>query len=237
MRPRRGAGCGTPRQAYDEAGGQEIVTRLATALALALLAILTLAAGTSAHEHRTVGSYQFVVGFLAEPPVVDVPNGVSLAVTRGSGDSGAPVEGLANTLKVTVVSHGQTMPLAFAPVFGKPGAYAADFIPTASGTYAFHITGTIDGQPVDERFTSGPKTFDDVNARTSLSFPVKTDSAAAIQQSAHDAQQAADTARLLGIAGLVTGVLGLLAGVAGFRAARRAREAVAAGAEDIAVKP
>ncbi|HET7034551.1 MAG TPA: hypothetical protein VFI42_02620 [Thermomicrobiaceae bacterium] len=213
------------------------MARLVTALALALLAVLTLAAGASAHEHRTVGSYTLVVGFLDEPPVVDEPNGVSLTVTKGQGADATPVEGLAEMLKVDVVSHGQTMPLAFEPVFGTPGAYRADFIPTASGTYAFHITGTIDGQPVDERFTSGPNTFDDVNARAALSFPVKTDSAAALQQTAHDAQQAADTARLLGIGGLVVGVLGLIAGGAGLRAARQARATAATETEDVAVKP
>ena len=46
--------------------------------------------------------------------------------------------------------------------FGTLGDYRAWFIPTSAGQYTFHFTGKIDGQSVDETFTSGPKTFDDV---------------------------------------------------------------------------
>ena len=50
-----------------------------------LLAAGALIAGNglaSAHEHRTVGDYNFVVGFLNEPAVQDELNAVSVSITK-----------------------------------------------------------------------------------------------------------------------------------------------------------
>ena len=201
------------------------MTRTVTAVAIALLPLLLLAGGASAHEHRTIGGYQLAVGFLNEPPIVDEPNGLSLTVTQGQGSSAQPVEGLANSLNAEVKAQGQTMALPLQPSTAKPGQYVGNFIPTAEGTYTFHIFGTLNGQTVDETFTSGPNSFDDVSSRAALSFPVKTGTAATIGQAVTGAQHGADTARLLGIAGLVVGALGLAAGGAALLAARRARDA------------
>jgi hypothetical protein len=91
-----------------------------------------------------------------------------------------------------------------------PGAYTADLIPTRSGSYIFTFTGEINGQPVNERFESGPNRFNDVQAATDLQFPVAEPSPGQLQQALADAQQQAATARTLAIAGLVVGALGLL---------------------------
>ncbi len=50
-----------------------------------LLAAGALVAGNgmvSAHEHRAVGEYTFVVGFLNEPAVQDEVNAVSVRITK-----------------------------------------------------------------------------------------------------------------------------------------------------------
>src|SRR5438046_10705188 len=47
------------------------------------------------HEHRSVGPYTFVVGWINEPAYVNAANGLSLAVTETS--SSKPVEGLATS--------------------------------------------------------------------------------------------------------------------------------------------
>jgi hypothetical protein len=54
---------------------------------------------------------------------------------------------------------------------GTPGSYTAAVIPTAAGDYSFHIFGTINGDQVDETFTSGPNTFDTVTDAATLQFP------------------------------------------------------------------
>lgn len=190
---------------------------------VALIALVLSAGLAGAHEHKTVGDYTLTVGFLNEPSINEQPNGLDFRVAQGTGDNAKPVEGLASTLKAEVKFGGQTMPLTLEPVFNVPGSYKANFIPTAPGTYSFHITGTINNTPVDETFTSGPDTFSDVEDASALQFPTKVGSSAAVSQTAHDASDTADSARIFGIIGIVIGALGLIAGIAGMMMARGSR--------------
>lgn len=149
-----------------------------TAMGIGLIA-LALAATTltaSAHEHRNVGAYAFVVGFVNEPTIQGDTNGLSLTVT--STKDNKPVEGLADTLKAQVIYQKEKKDLTLIPVYNQPGAYQSVFIPTQAGDYTFHITGTINGQQVDESFTSGPDTFDSVAPRTDYEFPAGKSSSA-----------------------------------------------------------
>ena len=57
--------------------------------------------------------------------------------------------------------------------WGEAGAYESVFIPTVAGPYTFHLTGTIDGTPVDESFTSSPEGFNEVQEATAVQFPVQ----------------------------------------------------------------
>lgn len=177
----------------------------------------------SAHEHRTVGAYDIEVGFVTEPAVVDVPNGLHLGITKGAGDAGTPVDGMALSLKAEVIYGGQRRTLELQPAFNDPGVYTADFIPSAEGTYNFHIFGAIDGTPVDETFTGGPTTFSDVEPRAAVSFPDDVPSLASLATANTDASNTADSARLLAIIAIGIGVVGLAVGIAGFLAARSAR--------------
>lgn len=141
-------------------------------IAFALLAVLlgfALAGPVAAHEERTVATdYTFVVGFINEPAVADELNGVWLSVNKGT----TPVEGVGDTLKVTVIFGDQSKELALTPAHGEAGVYEAMFIPTAPGDYTFHFTGTIEGVAVDETFTSSPEGFDSVADRADYEFPV-----------------------------------------------------------------
>ncbi len=158
-----------------------------------------------AHEHRDVGDYSLVVGFLNEPALVGEPNGLFLSVSKhaegtgpsngaehadegehseeGGEEGGTPVEGLEETLQAEVIIGGgaETMPLELEPLFGQPGAYVAHFIPTRVGDYSFRIFGSIEGMDVDERFDSGPETFSSVNDVADLQFPDKVPSPAELQ--------------------------------------------------------
>ena len=103
--------------------------------------------------------------------------------------------------------------------FGEPGAYRAVFFPTAAGAYTFHIFGEIDGEPIDERFTSGPDTFSEVQDATAGQFPVVLPAAGDTARDAEAGAAAAGTATLA----LVVGGAGLLAGLMalGLAVARR----------------
>ncbi|HEY7061663.1 MAG TPA: hypothetical protein VII06_09300 [Chloroflexota bacterium] len=183
------------------------LARLIGVVALAGLGLSLLAPGTaSAHERRTVGDNQFIVGFLKEPAFEGETNSIDLRVSTPDDQ---PVEGLEKTLKAEVIVGGATLPLELKPRFRTPGAYNAEFVPTRPGTYIFHFSGTIDGQPIDERFESGPGRFNDVEAVAPLQFPDKVPSGVELQRALAAADSRAATATTLGAIGLVAGLAGL----------------------------
>lgn len=202
------------------------------ALLAALLSSLVLSPATAlAHERRTVGKFQFVVGFLTEPAIQGEPNGVDLRITYA--DSGEPVLNAQQTLKVAVVyGGGQPREFPLRARFGQPGAYAADFIPTREGQYRFIFTGTLEGQPINETFESGPGRFNDVEAASALQFPEVVQPTAELQRQLRQAQDAARAAQAaaaaaeqrgtyLGLGGIVLGAAGLVTGLAGLLGRRR----------------
>jgi hypothetical protein len=158
---------------------------ICSAVAVAsLVAAIFLATNSSAsaHEHRTIlnGKYELVVGLLNEPAVSDELNSLDLRVSDVSQATptsdedaavGTPVEGLESTLKVDIIFGDQTQTLTLEPRWQTPGAYNAWLIPVQPGDYSFHVTGTINGESVDETFTPGPETFSSVTDRATLEFP------------------------------------------------------------------
>jgi hypothetical protein len=150
------------------------------ALVLAAGALIAGNGLVSAHEHRTVGEYSFVVGFLNEPAVQDEVNAVSVRITIPAAEDATPLPGedeVAETpvegleLTAEVILGDQTVSLPMEAMFRDPGHYVAYFIPTQPGDYSFHITGEIEGQAIDETFTAGPETFSTVTPRSDLEFP------------------------------------------------------------------
>ena len=217
---------------------------------LAAAFVLALSAPAFAHEERTVGAYQIVVGWGDEPAYAGQKNSVQLLATK----AGKPVLNLGDSLKVEVVFGEQQMELSFEPAFdveegfGTPGDYRAWIIPTTPGTYTFHLVGAIGKQKVDERFTSGPTTFDDVADPAEVEFPTKVPTGtelserldreiprvnAAVASARSQAEDRADTAGRLAVVGIVIGAVGLLLAVValiGWRAgARRSTPPVSVG--------
>ncbi|MAG36937.1 MAG: hypothetical protein CL878_11940 [Dehalococcoidia bacterium] len=135
----------------------------------------------------------------------------------------APVEGLETTLKVLVAAGGsETREFPLRAVFGAPGTYVADFVPTRTGSYIFTVTGTIEGHPINERFESGPGRFDDVQAMTTIQFPEPLLSGTELQEQLEVAKSAASTAQAIAFGGLGAGAVGVIvAGVAILMASRR----------------
>ena len=156
---------------------------------LALVAMLGLAAPllTSAHESRNVdnGKYHVVVGWLNEPAYTGFLNSVDLTVTQNTGapatpsatptsdgnSTGTPVTGLEDSLKVDIICNDKTMNLPISPAWQQPGHYVGYVIPTQAGDYSFHVYGAINGDKIDETFTSGPDTFGTVIDAKTIMFP------------------------------------------------------------------
>jgi hypothetical protein len=212
--------------------------RRSVGIAAATLAgILALPAPAAhAHEGRSQGDLEMEVGFGTEPAYAGQPNSVQLILVH----DGEPVVDLGDTLDVEISFGDQTQQFTLEPnfavgEFGDPGDYRAWFIPTRAGRYTFHFTGAIQGEEVEQTFTSGPRTFGDVDDPKQIEFPVQDPTngelaeridqevprlTAATEEvrtvagaAADDAQAAGDdasSARTFAILALAVGVLGVL---------------------------
>jgi hypothetical protein len=226
---------------------KRIFTMAAAVGVAGMLSIFTSVGPASAHEERKVGNYMLAVGFGDEPAYAGEKNSVQMFLHDAKTDK--PIVDLGDTLKVEVTqgagsaaNDAQKLTMSMEPdfevgEFGTPGDYRAFFIPTTPGTYTFHLTGSIKGQKVDEKFTSGPQTFSDADDPAQVEFPVKepsglqldqridrevprlNDALAASQTRANKAEDAAGQARIIAIVGVVVGVLGLAA--AGYALTRK----------------
>jgi len=190
--------------------------RLGRAAVLGAVLTMVVSIGTTlAHESRDIADITMVVGLLDEPVYSGQKSGLELEVTHHE----EPVEGLEETLMAEVIFDDQTRALEISPRFGEPGAYSSVFFPTAAGPYTFHIWGEIDGEPIDETFSSGEDTFSEVQDVTGGQFPVVLPAAGDTARDAEAGAAAAGTATLA----LVVGGAGLLAGLVavGLALARR----------------
>jgi hypothetical protein len=207
-----------------------------------MLMTFTSAGPASAHEARKIGKYDVEVGFGDEPAYTGDKNSVQLLLNEANDK---PVVDLGDTLKVDITTGSSTddtqkLSMTMQPNFevggdGTPGDYRAWFVPTAPGPYTFHFTGSIKGQKVDEKFTSSPTTFDEVQDPAQVEFPVKDPTTGqltarvdretqrlntALADARRQAKDEAGTALLIAIVGVVVGVLGLAA--AGYALRKRA---------------
>lgn len=137
--------------------------------AIALLTVVVLAAlgsGASAHELKTAGPYDVLLGFVNEPPVTQTWNGLDLIVQTSADKK--PVDNLEKSLDVTIVapdgSASRSLPLA--AVDGSPGHYTSPFILSRPGVYTLHVRGYIGSTQVDVTFQS-----DEVAPASSITFP------------------------------------------------------------------
>jgi hypothetical protein len=186
-----------------------------------------------AHEQRHVGAYQFTVGWEHEPTYVGEENAVQLFIHDAKG---SPIDDIGSppTLQVQVIFGIQTSPpvdleASFDPDtgLGTHGEFDAAIIPTEPGNYTFHFYGSLRGQRINERFTSGPATFNTVEDPSGIEFPTnvptlsdlaglsgrltpRVDHAAAV---ASVGVSRANSAHNLALIGVILGALGLVAGV------------------------
>ena len=214
-----------------------------SAAALAGAFVLLSAAPALAHESRKLGDLEMDVGWGTEPAFAGQVNSVQVLLVH----DGQPVVDLGDTLRVEVAFGETTTPLTLEPFFGEgegtPGDYRAWLIPTSTGQYTFHLSGTVDGEEVDETFTSGPNTFNDVENPQSVEFPEQQPSsgeiaaridrveprlASAIGDAQADAQAAADdasSAKTLGLIGILVGLIGLIVAIVALVSTRRTKAA------------
>jgi hypothetical protein len=199
------------------------------ALALATAGLLV-ATPALAHTEKDAGPYKLLFGWRDEPAYTGSLNAVQLFVHDASGKA---IDDLGTKGLTVVVSTGSgptaksSSPLAFTSAFdpdsglGTHGEFDAPLMPTAAGTYTFHITGDINGTAVDVSATSSDTTFADVTDPTAVEFPVQSQTVpqlssaittlqgrvAAAQSAASSAKGAASSARAFGIVGIALAIV------------------------------
>ena len=170
---------------------------------------------------------------------IDVPR--CHGAVRPGGRS--PVECGQHQNKTAVPKIDCQQPLALESAFdpdtgeGTHGEFDAAIMPTAVGTYTFHITGDIKGTAVDVSAASSDSTFNDVKNPSDIQFPVKTPTTQDISAAVTNLQNRLATARSEAaaakssaksakstavIAIMVALVLGLIAIVVGARGRKKA---------------
>ena len=184
---------------------------VAAALAILVLWLAPLAQPAAAHERRTLGPYEVVVGWLGEPAFVGAQNAVDLRVTDTRATPPRNVEGLEKTLTVEVFQGGSTTPFraSFRTRFGVPGAYAADVLPTREGNYRFVIKGKIETLDVNETFESGPGRFDEIRPVTALQYPDRVPAGVELARTLEDIRSTGEQLRIIAIVALVLALASL----------------------------
>jgi hypothetical protein len=203
--------------------------RLAAVAAIAaLVALLATPALSLAYERRTIGGgkYDVVVGWDTEPAFVNDHNAASIRISKAGTNPAQPVTDAEKTLRVQIQQGSQTQQFALRGVFGQPGYYVADVVPTRAGDYVFTFTGTLGTDQINEIFSSADGKFGAVSATSDIEFPTAApdpDQVNAQLQAADATTQRALTVAYIGVA---LGLLGCVLAIVGWMSRPRHRATV-----------
>src|SRR5437660_5181425 len=189
---------------------------VATAALATLLALLSAPSISLAHERRTIagGKYDVVVGWDSEPAYVNQRNAAGIRISKPGTNPAEPVTGAEMSLKVQIHQGAQVRTFDVRPVFGQPGYYVADILPTRAGDYVWTFTGSIGTDQVNETFDSADGKFDRVTAGSDVEFPVAAPDPDQVRVELQAAQSAAQNAQNTAYVGAGLGALGILIALA-----------------------
>jgi len=181
-----------------------------SALVVVIASLMLFSGHAYAHERRMVGPYQLIVGWLTEPAYLGQLNSLDLRISDTRQNPAAAVSGLEKTLTADVAAGGLApFALTVTARFGTPGAYNGVVMPTVKGAYTFHITGRIDTMTIDEKFSSGPNTFGEIEDTAAVQYPQKVPVADELSTKLDAIQAGVDQTRILAIVAIALAVVGL----------------------------
>ncbi len=177
-----------------------------------LTGLLLLAAQpVSAHEHVNVGPYGFTVGWLDEPAIASVKNGLDMGVNETLPNGTVVwVQGAENNLTAVIMSGPASSTQALSPQEDRPGWYTFPIIPTIAGSYSVRIEGSLGGTAINITVP-----LDDVQASSTVEFPVPNPTPSQLQ--GNDNTLSSQLSSLQSQVGLLTGIaaIAVVFGVAG----------------------
>ena len=193
-----------------------MLNRFAAIIPISLLLALFVAPSISlAHERRTIGGgkYDVVVGWDVEPAYVSQKNGASIRISKAGTNPAEPVTGAEKTLRVDIRQGASTKSFDLRAVFGQPGYYVADILPTRDGEYQWTFNGSIGDDKISEKFDTADGKFNKVEPGTALEFPIAAPDPVQATADLQAARATAQSAQTLAMVGVGVGVLGLLVAV------------------------
>ncbi len=204
------------RGEFDGTGGRVSFRKSRSLISLiaviALAGLLLLAAQpVSAHEHVNVGPYGFTVGWLDEPAIANVKNGLDMGVNETLPNGTVVwVLGAENNLTTVIMSGPASSTQALSPQEDRPGWYTFPIIPTIAGSYSVRITGSLGGTAINITVP-----LDDVQASSTVEFPVPNPTPSTLQ--GNDNTLSSQLSSLQSQLTLVTAVaaVGVVFGIAG----------------------
>ena len=186
---------------------------LAICFVASVLVLTSVPSIALAHERRALGAgkYDVVVGWEVEPAYVGEKNAASMRISRAGTSPAEPVTGVEQTLKVDIRQGAQSKTFDLRAVFGQPGYYVADIIPTREGDYIWTFNGSIGDDKVAEKFDTADGKFNAVDRATRLEFPLTAPDPVQVSTEIQSARSAAESAQTVAWLGVGVGILGLLA--------------------------
>jgi hypothetical protein len=170
----------------------------------------------TAHERKSAGAVDLVIGWDDEPAFAGVRNAVVVALSARGGAIAGPAD-----LNVEISFGSERITLPLTPVANRPHEYQALLVPTRAGTYAFRVTGKVGSQAVDVTSTCSEATFHCVEDAAAIQFPVKDPTVAQLsdrlERGLPRAERAGDTAAdatRLAIAALALSLAGVVLALA-----------------------
>ncbi len=144
-----------------------MVKRYIILLLIGIITIIVVGNSSNAHAHLTlnVRDIEVEVGWLNEPPLVGIMNGITLEFTRNS----KPFIIEPSELSVSVKYGGVSKTLELQPL--SDGKYVSPIIPTRTGSYVVVLKGSIGGYAVNAEVP-----IEDVEDKSGISFPDATES-------------------------------------------------------------
>jgi hypothetical protein len=214
--------------------------RLATTAVVAALLALLAAPGLSfAHERRTIGDgrYDVVVGWDTEPALVNQLNAAGIRISKAGTNPAEPVTGAEKTLQLQVRQGAQTQQFPLRAVFGQPGYYVADIVPTRAGDYVWNFTGALGADAINETFDSADGKFDAVRGASGIEFPIAAPDPDQVNAQLQTAEATTQRALTVAYIGAALGVLGcVLAALVWFTRPKRRGPSGVLSSRDAAVR-
>ena len=111
-------------------------------------------------------------------------------------------------------------------MFGQPGYYVADIVPTRAGDYIWVLSGSIGSDAVNETFDSADGKFDSVVAASGIEFPIAAPDPDQINTQLQTAEATTQRALTVAYIGAALGVLGCVLAVVAWMSRPRHRTSV-----------